>query len=77
MRFFIGDVRGLERMRRAFKGVDYVVPAAALKQVPSCEYNQNEAIKTNIHGAMNVIEASLDSDVKKVVHYQQIRQLIR
>lgn len=67
LRFFIGDVRDLERMRRAFKGVDYVVHAAALKQVPSCEYNPNEAIKTNIHGAMNVIEASLDSDVKKVV----------
>ena len=67
LRFFIGDVRDLERMRRVFKGVDYVVHAAALKQVPSCEYNPNEAIKTNIHGAMNVIEASLDSDVKKVV----------
>lgn len=67
LRFFIGDVRDLERMRRAFKGVDYVIHAAALKQVPSCEYNPNEAIKTNIHGAMNVIEAALDSDIKKVV----------
>lgn len=67
LRFFIGDVRDLERMRRAFKGVDYVIHAAALKQVPSCEYNPNEAIKTNIHGAMNVIEAALDSNVKKVV----------
>ncbi len=67
LRFFIGDVRDLERMRRAFRGVDYVIHAAALKQVPSCEYNPNEAIKTNIHGAMNVIEAALDSYVKKVV----------
>ena len=67
LRFFIGDVRDLERLKRAFKGVDYVVHAAALKQVPSCEYNPNEAIKTNIHGAMNVIEAALDTEVKKVV----------
>lgn len=67
LRFFIGDVRDLERMKRAFKGVDYVIHAAALKQVPSCEYNPNEAIKTNIHGAMNVIEAALDCGVKKVV----------
>ena len=67
LRFFIGDVRDLERMRRAFDGVDYVVHAAALKQVPACEYNPNEAIKTNIHGAMNVIEAALDTGVKKVV----------
>ena len=67
LRFFIGDVRDQERMRRALKGVDYIVHAAALKQVPACEYNPNEAIKTNIHGAMNVIEAALDSDVQKVV----------
>lgn len=67
LRFFIGDVRDLERMRRAFDGVDYVIHAAALKQVPACEYNPNEAIKTNIHGAMNVIEAALDTNVKKVV----------
>ena len=67
LRFFIGDVRDLERMRRALKGVDYIVHAAALKQVPACEYNPNEAIKTNIHGAMNVIEAALDSNVQKVV----------
>lgn len=67
LRFFIGDVRDLERLRRAFRGVDYVVHAAALKQVPTCEYNPNEAIKTNIHGAMNVIEAALDCNVKRVV----------
>jgi len=67
LRFFIGDVRDKERMMRAFEGVDYVIHAAALKQVPACEYNPNEAIKTNIHGAQNVIDCALDSDVKKVV----------
>lgn len=67
LRFFIGDVRDVERLRRALDGVDYVIHAAALKQVPACEYNPNEAIKTNIHGAMNLIEASLDCGVKKVV----------
>jgi len=67
MRYFIGDVRDEARLRRAFDGVDYVIHAAALKQVPACEYNPNEAIKTNIHGAMNVIEAALDTGVKRVV----------
>ncbi len=67
LRFFIGDVRDEDRLRRAMKGVDYVIHAAALKQVPACEYNPNEAIKTNINGAMSVINASLDSGVKKVV----------
>lgn len=67
LRFFIGDVRDKERLERAFSGVDYVIHAAALKQVPACEYNPNEAIKTNIHGAMNIIEAALNTDVKKVV----------
>ncbi|MBR3605986.1 MAG: UDP-N-acetylglucosamine 4,6-dehydratase (inverting), partial [Lachnospiraceae bacterium] len=67
LRFFIGDVRDKERLVRAFKGVDYVVHAAAMKQVPACEYNPAEAIKTNIHGAQNVIDAALDTDVKKVV----------
>lgn len=67
VRYFIGDVRDEARMRRAFEGVDYVIHAAALKQVPACEYNPNEAIKTNIHGAMNVIEAALDTGVKRVV----------
>ncbi|MCD8131373.1 MAG: UDP-N-acetylglucosamine 4,6-dehydratase (inverting) [Lachnospiraceae bacterium] len=67
LRFFIGDVRDKDRLYRAFEGVDYVVHAAALKQVPACEYNPNEAIKTNIHGAQNVIEAALDCGVKKVV----------
>lgn len=67
IRYFIGDVRDLERMKRAFEGVDYVIHAAAMKQVPACEYNPNEAIKTNINGAQNVIEAALDCGVKKVV----------
>ncbi len=68
LRFFIGDVRDLERMKRALVGVDYVIHAAAMKQVPACEYNPNEAIKTNIQGAQNVIEASLDSpSVTRVV----------
>ena len=67
LRFFIGDVRDKERLERAFEGVDYVIHAAALKQVPTCEYNPNEAIRTNIHGAQNVIDAALDGDVKRVV----------
>lgn len=67
LRFFIGDVRDKERLQRAFEDVDYVIHAAALKQVPACEYNPNEAIKTNIQGAQNVIDAALDSNVKKVV----------
>ncbi len=67
LRFFIGDVRDKERLKRALEGVDYVVHAAALKQVPACEYNPAEAIKTNINGAQNVIDACLDTGVKKVV----------
>ncbi|MEH7445203.1 UDP-N-acetylglucosamine 4,6-dehydratase (inverting) [Bacillus sp. JJ1122] len=67
LRFFIGDIRDKERLYRAFKGVDYVVHAAAMKQVPACEYNPTEAIKTNINGAQNIIEAALDRGVKKVV----------
>ena len=66
LRFFIGDVRDKERLKRALEGVDYVVHAAALKQVPACEYNPAEAIKTNINGAQNVIDACLDMNVKKV-----------
>ncbi len=67
LRFFIGDVRDYERMKRAFEGVDYVIHAAAMKQVPACEYNPNEAIKTNVVGAQNVIDAALNTGVKKVV----------
>lgn len=67
LRFFIGDVRDKERLYRAFDGGDYVVHAAALKQVPSCEYNPMEAVKTNINGAMNIVDAALDCGVKRVV----------
>ena len=67
LRFFIGDVRDKERLYRAFEGVDYVIHAAALKQVPACEYNPFEAVRTNIIGAKNIIDASIDKGVKKVV----------
>ncbi len=67
LRFFLGDVRDKDRLRRAFDGVDYVVHAAALKQVPACEYNPMEAVRTNINGAMNIVEAALDCGVKRVV----------
>lgn len=67
VRFFIGDVRDRERLKRALKGVDYVIHAAAMKQVPTCEYNPLEAVKTNISGAQNVIDACLDCGVKKAV----------
>lgn len=67
LRFFIGDVRDKDRLYRAFNGVDYVIHAAAMKQVPACEYNPFEAIKTNIHGAQNIVDAALDTGVKKVV----------
>ncbi|WP_289285747.1 SDR family NAD(P)-dependent oxidoreductase, partial [Parablautia intestinalis] len=67
LRFFIGDVRDRDRLKRALEGVDYCIHAAALKQVPACEYNPAEAIKTNINGAQNVIDAALDVGVKKVV----------
>ena len=67
LRFFIGDVRDKDRLRRALNGVQVVVHAAALKQVPACEYNPFEAVKTNIIGAQNVIEAAIDCGVKHVV----------
>ncbi len=67
MRYFIGDVRDVERLRRAMQEVDIVVHTAALKQVPACEYNPIEAIMTNVIGARNVINAALDTGVKKVL----------
>ncbi len=67
LRYFIGDVRDAQRLNRAFNGVDIVVHAAALKQVPACEYNPFEAIQTNIIGAKNVIDAALNNKVKKVL----------
>ncbi|WKT77724.1 UDP-N-acetylglucosamine 4,6-dehydratase (inverting) [Lysinibacillus fusiformis] len=67
IRFFIGDVRDKERLDRAFDGVDIVVHAAAMKHVDACEYNPFEAVKTNIHGAQNIIEAAIDCGVEKVI----------
>jgi len=67
LRFFLGDVRDKDRLTRALEGVDTVVHAAALKQVPAAEYNPFECIKTNVLGAQNLIEACLDTDVKRVV----------
>jgi UDP-N-acetylglucosamine 4,6-dehydratase len=67
LRFFIGNVRDQDRLRRAFDGVDVVIHAAALKQVPACEYNPFEAVKTNIHGAQNIIEAAIDEGVEQII----------
>jgi UDP-N-acetylglucosamine 4,6-dehydratase len=67
MRYFIGDVRDVERLKRAFSGVTVVVHAAALKQVPACEYNPFEAIQTNIMGGRNVIDAALDEGVRRIL----------
>jgi len=67
VRFFLGDVRDAERLWRAFDGIDVVIHAAALKQVPAAEYNPFEAIKTNIHGAQNVIDAALDRQIERVI----------
>lgn len=67
IRYFIGDVRDKERLHRAFHGVEYVIHAAALKQVPAAEYNPFEAVKTNIIGAQNVINVAIDQGVKKVI----------
>src|SRR3989344_7783234 len=67
LRYFIGDVRDRDRLRRAMDGVDLVVHAAALKHVPACEYNPFEAVQTNIHGAQNIIDAAIDTGVKRVL----------
>jgi UDP-N-acetylglucosamine 4,6-dehydratase len=67
LRFFVGDVRDKERLERAMHGIDVVVHAAALKQIPSCEYNPFEAIQTNVIGAKNVIDAAVDQGVKRVL----------
>ena len=67
MRYFIGDIRDIDRLRRALEGVDYVIHAAALKQVPAAEYNPTEFIKTNILGSENLIEACIDNNVKGLV----------
>jgi UDP-N-acetylglucosamine 4,6-dehydratase len=67
IRYFIGDIRDKDRLYRSFEGVDYVIHAAALKQVPAAEYNPFEAVKTNILGAQNIIDAAIDRGVKKVI----------
>ncbi|MDD4957103.1 MAG: UDP-N-acetylglucosamine 4,6-dehydratase (inverting) [Candidatus Omnitrophica bacterium] len=67
IRFFLGDIRDKSRLYRAFEGVDYVVHAAALKQVPALEYNPTEAVKTNVDGADNIVDAAIDAGVKKVI----------
>jgi len=67
IRFFLGDVRDRDRLYRAFDGIDIVVHAAALKQVPACEYNPFEAIKTNVIGAQNIVEAAIDRKVKRII----------
>lgn len=67
IRFFLGDVRDKERMNRAFRNVDYVIHAAAIKQVPAAEYNPFEAVKTNILGAQNIINVAIDQGVKKII----------
>jgi UDP-N-acetylglucosamine 4,6-dehydratase/5-epimerase len=67
IRYFIGDIRDKERLYRSFEGIDYVIHAAALKQVPAAEYNPFEAVKTNIIGAQNIIDAAIDRGVKKVI----------
>jgi UDP-N-acetylglucosamine 4,6-dehydratase len=67
MRYFIGDVRDVERLRRAFQGVDVVIHAAAMKQVPACEYNPIEAVMTNVSGATNVVSAAVDAGVSRVL----------
>lgn len=67
LRFFIGDVRDIDRLRRAMRGVDLVVHAAAMKQVPACEYNPFEAIMTNVMGAKNIVDAALDCGVRQVI----------
>jgi len=67
LRFLIGDVRDHQRLYRAMNGVDIVIHAAALKQVPACEYNPREAVKTNIEGTMNVIDAAIDNEVEKMM----------
>ncbi len=67
IRYFLGDIRDKDRLFRAFEGVDYVVHAAALKQVPALEYNPTEAVKTNVVGADNIVDAAIDAGVKKVI----------
>ena len=74
---FVGDIRDSQRLERALEGVDYVIHAAALKQVVTSEYNPFETIKTNVIGAQNLLEACLNKSVKRLLHYQQIKRQVR
>jgi UDP-N-acetylglucosamine 4,6-dehydratase (inverting) len=67
VRYFLGDIRDRDRLYRAMRGVDLVVHAAALKQVPACEYNPFEAVQTNVHGAQNIIDAAIDTGVRRII----------
>ena len=73
MRYFIGDVRDKERLFRAFHGVDFVIHAAAMKQVPAAEYNPTECIKTNVYGAQNIINVAADRGVSRVIALSRTR----
>ena len=75
LRFFIGDVRDKPRLYRALDGVDYVVHAAATKIVPSAEYNPFECVKTNVLGAMNLIDACIDQEIEKLLLFPLIKQV--
>ena len=75
IRYFIGDIRDYSRVKRALRDIDYVIHTAAMKHVPVAEYNPMECIKTNVLGAENLINACLETEVKKVVHCQQIKRL--
>ena len=76
LRFFVGDVRDRNRLYRALDGVDFVVHAAATKIVPTAEYNPFECVKTNVVGAMNLIDACIDKNIKKVVALSQIKLVV-
>ena len=67
LRYFLGDVRDYERLKTAFNDVDYIIHAAAMKQVEASEYNPQECIKTNVEGAKNIIKASIENNVKKII----------
>ena len=75
LRFYLGDIRDRERLKKAFSDVNIIVHAAALKQVPTAEYNPMEYIKTNIIGAQNIIEEAMDANVDKIVALSKIKHL--
>ena len=77
VRFFIGDVRDKDRFHRALHNIDFVVHAAATKIVSTAEYNPFECVKTNINGAMNLIDAGIDQKLKKLLRFLQIKQVVQ